>query len=419
MNLCAQFWRYVTKVFDLPRRLRAIRDTRPFPVIPTVFASASLLLGAVLRLPSFHQIAKDSARAGWRRLLRLPLPVQDDFLAYVSARFRLEDWRELLAATLRTLKANRAFESAKIHGLLVVALDANEQFKSRHRCCEACCCRKVKVRNQAGEEVEVDEFYHRMVYAQIQSPTFSAVLDLEAIRAGEDESGAALRLLGRMRRLYGPRFFDVITVDAWYTKTPFVRAVRRLGWGIVSVLKQERFTAYQEASTLAATQKAERFVSEEDRQISLREVRNLTLAEEGEEAIRVVLSDETWVQTQRLAGKTVRTPRHSHWRWIASPELDPYPSRAIWRIGHQRWGVENHAFNELTKYYHLEHCPHHHPVAIIAWLLILMLGFNLFEVFTRLHGKLWRQGKVTLQDLALRLDRSLEHPEELTPLWSG
>lgn len=418
MNLFARFWRYVTKVYDLPHRLCAVRDTRSFPVIPTVFATASLLLGAVLRLPSFHQMAKDSARAGWRRLLNLPHPVQDDFLAYVTERYRLEDLRDLLVAANGTLKQNRAFESAKIHGLLVVALDANEQFKSRHRCCDACCSRKVKVRNRAGEETEIDEFYHRMVYAQIQGAKFSVVLDLEAIRPGEDECAAALRLLGRMRRLYGPRFFDVITVDAWYTKTPFVRAVRRLGWGIVSVFKQERFTAYQEASTLAAARKAECFASE-GRQIALREVRDLTLAEEGEEGIRVVLSDETWVQSERIAGRTVRTEMQSHWRWIATPELAPYPPRAVWRIGHQRWGVENHAFNELTKYYHLEHCPHHHPVAIIAWLLILVLGFNLFEVFVRLHGKLWQQGKVTLQELALGLDRSLEHPEELTPLWSG
>ena len=49
-----------------------------------------------------------------------------------------------------------------------------------------------------------------------------------------------------------------------------------------------------------------------------------------------------------------------------------------------------------------------------------MLGFNLFEVFfLRLHGKLWLSGKVSLQELAMGLDRALEHPEDLTPLWSG
>jgi len=339
-------------------------------------------------------------------------------MAYVIERYRVADWREVLVWTNKALKSNRAFEAAKINGLLVVSIDANEQFNSRHRCCEACCRRKIKTHNRAGQEVEVEEFYHRMAYASIQGPDLCVVLDVEPIRPGEDEAASALRLLGRMRRLYGPRFFDVVTVDAWYTKTSFLRAVRRLGWGVVSVLKQERLDVYQEATRLAQEDKAQSFAWEQ-RRICLREVRNLTLTEEGNEPVRVVLADENWTQINRIAGRTVRTPTQSHWRWIASPELDVYPPQVVWRIGHHRWAIENHVFNELTQHYHLEHCPHHHPVAIIAWLLILVLAFNLFEVFARLHSKLWKQGTVSLQELALQLDRSLEHPEQLTPLWSG
>ena len=419
MNLLGQFWLYVSKVYDLPRRLRAVRDTRVYPAIPTWQVSGSLFLGALLRTPSFLQLATDTQRAGWRRLLRLHQPLQDDTLDYVCERYRLDDWRELLVAVNQTLKRNKAFESAKIGGLLVVALDANEQFKSRSRCCEACCRRTLTLKGPDGKLSEVEEFYHRMVCAQISGPKFSVVLDLELIRPGEDECGAALRLLGRLRRLYGPRFFDAVTVDAWYTNASLVRGVRRMGWGVISVLKQERFTAYQEATALAASQKPVP-LQWEDRQIALREIPHLSLSEERPEPIRVVVSDETWVETKRIAGKTVRTPQRSHWRWIVTPELDPYPAQVIWRAGHQRWGIENHAFNELTQYYHLTHCPHHHPVAILAWLLILLLAFNLFEVFVRLHSKLWQPaGKLTLQSLALNLDRALEHPDELEPLWSG
>jgi hypothetical protein len=225
-------------------------------------------------------------------------------------------------------------------------------------------------------------------------------------------------MLGRMRRLYGPRFFDAVTVDAWYATEPFVRAVRRLGWGVVSVLKQERYTVYQEASVLAQAQ-APTHWEWEQRQIQLWEVRDLCLTEAGEQPVRVVLAQEQWTERQRVAGRWVRQDQTSHWRWIASPELDGYPVQAIWRIGHQRWGVENHAFNELTQHYHLTHCPHHEPVAILAWLLLLVLAFNLFEVFVRLHGKLWRQAHVTLQELARQLDRGLEHEDQLQPLWSG
>jgi hypothetical protein len=99
--------------------------------------------------------------------------------------------------------------------------------------------------------------------------------------------------------------------------------------------------------------------------------------------------------------------------------LDAVDATVIWRIGHQRWGVENHAFNELTQHYHLTHCPRHEAGAIQVWLLILVLGFNLFELFVRLHGKLWRQGRITLQELARQLDRAVEGVTELRPLWSG
>ncbi len=419
MNRLGQFWHYVDKVFDLPRRLRGVRDERPYPVIPTAAVTASLFLGALLRLPSFLQLALDTRRRGWRRLVGLQEPVSPEVFGYVAERYRLEDLRAVLVATNQRLKHNKAFESAKLHGLLVVAIDGNEQFQSRCRCCAQCSRRRVTVKDPAtGQEQEVLEYYHRQVYAQIHGPEFSVILDVEPIRPGEEEAQAALRMLGRMRRLYGPRFFDAVTVDAWYATAPFVRAVRRLGWGVVSVLKQERYTVYQEASVLAQEQ-APIHWEWEQRQIQLREVRDLRLSEAGEQPVRVVLAQERWTERQRVAGRWVRQDKASHWRWIASPELDAYPVQAIWRIGHQRWGVENHAFNELTQHYHLTHCPHHEPVAILAWLLLLVLAFNLFEVFVRLHGKLWRQADVTLQELARQMDRGLEHEDLVQPLWSG
>ena len=123
-------------------------------------------------------------------------------------------------------------------------------------------------------------------------------------------------------------------------------------------------------------------------------------------------------ERSRRAGRPTTTEQQSHWRWVVHG-LDGYGPEVVWRIGHQRWGVENHAFNELTQYYHLTHCPRHEPVALVAWLLIRVLGFNLFELFARLHGKLWRQGRATLQEIARQLDRALEAVAELAPLWSG
>jgi hypothetical protein len=153
--------------------------------------------------------------------------------------------------------------------------------------------------------------------------------------------------------------------------------------------------------------------------VELREVRDLLFTDDAIGPVRVVCADEKWEEVHRKGKSRVRVPKQSHWRWLSTQKLDGYSRKTIWRIGHHRWGVENHLFNELTKFYHLEHCPHHHPVAIMAWLLILVLAFTLFELFVRLHGKLWRQGTTTLQDTASALFEALARWEEIQPLWSG
>jgi hypothetical protein len=71
---------------------------------------------------------------------------------------------------------------------------------------------------------------------------------VEPLRPWEEERAAALRLLGRLRRLYGVRFFDVVVADAWYAKRLFLKAVGAWGWAVVVVLKQEDYV-YQEAGS--------------------------------------------------------------------------------------------------------------------------------------------------------------------------
>ena len=416
MNLLHSFWSYGKKVFALPQRLAGVATHRAQPEIPTRSLSASLLLAALMRVPSFLQLQSETARPGWQRLTGWPRPISDDAFGYALERYYLQDLRQVLVEINKTLKRNKALESAKINGLLVVALDANEQFHSRHRCCEACCQRALQIKEKGGQLREVTEFYHRQVYAQLHGPVFSIILDLEPIGPGEDEAAAALRLLGRMRRTYGPRFFDVLTVDAWYATEPFFKAVHKLGWPVVAVLKQERYDIYQEA-TLLSRQQPPKQMEVHERQVKLWDVRELSFGKSS--SMRVVVAQESWEQNKRVGTEKIRQAVQSHWRWLLGPQLNGHGPEVIWRIGHQRWGVENHAFNELTQHYHLTHCPHHEPVAIVAWLLFLVLGFTLFELFFRLNSKLWRQGRATLKELWRRLDQAMERVSELEPLWSG
>jgi hypothetical protein len=329
----------------------------------------------------------------------------------------LEPLRTTLATTNKLLKRNKAFLRNQMSGLLALNIDANEHFKSRSRCCPQCLQRQITVKNAQGQEEEVTEYYHKEVYAQLSGPAWNTLLDVEPLRPGEEERAAALRLLGRLRRLYGVRFFDVVVADAWYAKGPFLKAVSALGWALVVVLKQEDYDVYQEAWALTQGQPTHQF-RQEEREVRLWEVRDLTFSKTYGRAVRVVRAEEKWTQFKVVGGKKIPVPKQSNWLWVVTEQLDGYGCQTIWNLGHGRWRIENNAFNVLTQHWHLRHCAHHDPTSILACLLITLLAFNLFHAFVLLNGKLYRQGKITLQELRLQLYRAVEHGL-LLPLFSG
>ncbi len=412
MNELAQFLTYIVKVFAFDRVVRQMRSARPYPQIPTRPLLLSLLLGVVIRAGSYLDISQQTQRRRWQHLIHWPQRISADAFYYVSERFYLEDLRQALVEVAQKLKANKALESCKIHGLLFLSLDANEHFHSRSRCCPCCCQRQIQETDAQGQKQTVLEYYHRYVFAQINGPKFNVLLDLEPIRPGEDEAQAAVRLLGRMRRLYGVRFFDALTIDGWYVQGPFLRTVEKLGWEWIVVLKQERMEVLQEGRALTAHQPPQSQFDDQDRHrhVQLWEVKDLRLSEGygQERRVGVVHSHETWTQHQIVGGKKTPQPQTSDWWWMVSPGLTGYPASLGYQAGHRRWGIENKAFNELTQFYHLTHCYHHEPVAMLAQMLILMLGFVLFSAYALLHSQRVRLGQLSLKELAHGLDLALE-----------
>lgn len=418
MNRLSHFLHYAQKVFDLKRLLRGVGDHRPYPQIPANPVLVSLILGAVTRATSYLDLAGQTRRRGWRHLCGLKAPVGDDLFAYVTERLNLQHLREVLAHIVKTLKKNKALESCKINGLLFLSLDANEHFASRSRCCQRCCQRQIEEVDAQGNKRKVTEYYHRYVFAQINGPKVNAVLDLEPIGPGDDECAAALRLLGRLRRVYGPRFFDAISADAWYAKGPFLEAVRKLGWKWVVVLKRSDMDVYKEAFHLTQGKKPAALFhdKERERRVQLWQIGDLDFSETYTKPVCVVRSREQWTQKRVQGGKKTSSPQESQWVWAACGELASYGPRLIYQAGHRRWGIENKAFNELTQGYGLEHCYHHQPASMLSQLLILLIGFTLFTAFAQLQSKLVCAGKQTAKALAQELNLALEQ-ESHWELW--
>jgi hypothetical protein len=214
-------------------------------------------------------------------------------------------------------------EASKLHGLLAVSVDANEQFCSDHRCCADCLTREITCQDAAGKEFTQTQYYHKQVYAQLSGPALSVILDLEPMRPGEEECAAALRLLHRIRQQYGPRFFDVVVVDSWYTNGPFLQAVaQELGWPVIAVLKQERYEIYQEALALTRGQKPVQQVERDGRQVEIWDVPSLRFSDTYTEPVRVVRVRERWTERKRVGGKWVTQEKEQNWIWVVAGDLD-------------------------------------------------------------------------------------------------
>lgn len=406
-----RFVSYADKQFQLRRLAGCFADGRNDPTVPGRAVGLSLLLGEVVHIPSLLQLEEETKSPQWQQWVGYRQSISHDTFGYTSDRMNPTGLRRAGGFINRKLKRGKAFEASKLHGLLVVSLDANEQFCSDHRCCEDCLVREVKCKDAHGNEIKKLQYFHKQVYVQLSGPRLSTILDFEPMRPGEEECAAALRLLRRLRGECGPRFFDLVVVDSWYTNGPFLKTVaEELGWPVVAVLKQERYGIYQEALALTQgppTQRVERGEGSNRRRVEIWDVPALRLSDTYTEPVRVVRVRESWTQRQRQGKQWQTVEKEQHWLWVVAGDLDAYDGAQIRDFGHLRWKIENNAFGELTQHWHLTHCAHHQPVAVLALLWIKIIAFTLFHAFAILHGKLFRLGKVTLQELRWRIYRSL------------
>ena len=114
MNGQAHFLHYAQKVFCLNKLLRGVRDRRPYPEIPTGAFLVSLLMGVVLRVGSYLDLAEQTKRRRWQHLIHWSKRISHDSFEYVTERLNLEDLRRSLASAAKELKANKALESGKL-----------------------------------------------------------------------------------------------------------------------------------------------------------------------------------------------------------------------------------------------------------------------------------------------------------------
>jgi len=234
------FSTYLNKGFDLHRHARQMSDARLNPEISPASVFLALFHAFVFRLPSLQQLDIELSHSYLQNWIDAGRAFRDDTLRYSLCSFRLEPLERMLVETNRRLKRSKALDAGRVQSRLVASLDGTEVLSSFSRRCESCLERRVSVKDETGQGVEQIQYYHRAVGCQIVSSPVKPFLAVEWLRPGEGEDTAALRLLTRLPKLYGSRFFDILLLDSLYAQAPVLKLTQQLGWDVVITLKQQR-----------------------------------------------------------------------------------------------------------------------------------------------------------------------------------
>lgn len=373
--MIGRFARYAERRWNFLGALENVRDSRHNPTVPTSAVFLSVFGMHAVRLGSLNGLEQQLQIPGrWEPWVG-PVKPSADTVAYALERCDPEPLRMMLADAARLAKRKKAFRRLYPDAYWVGALDGIETYKSKKGCCSNCCQRNV-----GTEQEPVIEYYHREVVLQVVGVTPACILDEEPVLAGETETTAALRLLERFHARM-PRFLDVLTMDAFYLQAPFAKSALDLGYALVTILKQENRDLYKDAEGLFQNTEFEA-VALVNGTAQVWDVKDLTSWSQLGRPVRVVRELKRHIKRERVAKKRVEREVTEDWRWaVIFPDAQQPPADLIRLWGHARWDEETRGFGELTKHWRLDHCYHHHPVAMMAIRLILYLAFFLTTLF--------------------------------------
>lgn len=361
--------RYGEKIFGLYRALGTLRDGRARPRIPAGRVAQCYLVLFLARLGSLNALEQRRASRVWRRFVGGGLP-SADVMGDVVQSLPAGAVRDLLRRQHARLKRNKGF--ARVGGgLRYLVLDGHEGVASYRRQWQGALERVVHTAQ--GERTQC---YFRYVMAYLTTGRERLLLDAEPQLPGEGEIACALRLLERVLQTL-PRAFEAVCGDNLYMSPELWRLARRHGKHVVAVLKNEDRDLMVDARALFA-QQAPVCYEEDGVHYACWDLEGFTTWPQCGEAVRVVRTVETRRVKRQRGGFEEEV---AEWMWVTSLAAVQLATRALVRVGHGRWGIENHGFNELCTGWHADHGYRYHAHALLVCVLLLFLAYNLFHTF--------------------------------------
>ncbi len=435
-NRLRQIVSYGRKVYSLDRLLDAITDARRTPQTSTRLVATSVFYAGLLRIRSFNALEPKLGEGPFLSLIGARKAEQlcsADTLSRALRVMDLESVRALSVEMLRKAERNKVFREGWYGALRYFAIDGWEPFCSRHRHCEECLVRQVRVKEEDGVERTVDEYYHRFAVALLLDKRFDLLLDfepllpkdlrpltpkgtggkttrLEKAALDEGELTAARRLLRRVKETYP--WLDVVVGDALYANGPFLDEATRLRLGAIVVAKKQTDEPLKEALHIWGNAAAQSTVENQH-------------ARE-----RIELWDCPDLETLRTYhGGNIRCVR-ARLTKLARPEREPStwcmlvtgaPQRRlsaerVFAATRARWHIENSGFHQWVTRWRFGHVFTHDANAIRALFWLLFTAFNLLTLFLycqlRSYGR--DRGKHVTRTISRLIDEMLDDLARLT-----
>ena len=327
-------------------------DGRSQPSIPARDLVWSVVMGRILRLPSFLRL-EWLVHSPVRAELGIAKPFGDDALAYCTERMDPETTRLALAAALHQAKRNKAFENSRFIGLAVDGTGAGRTYKEPCPWCDP-------IKDAKGE---VHGSLHHFVLISVVGTGLTLPIDVEPYGPGDSEYAAAQRVLRRAVDHLGPRFADYVVGDGEYATAPFLHTTGEVGLPVVARLKEN-------LPLLAAAVRA-RFDDQPPQAVF----------QEGEDRVEVWDYDhfDAWETLDWPEVRVLRYRQHKRdgtviqAEWLTDFSSAKLGSLSFYRLAKSRWEIENQGFNDGKNRYGMEHICHHEPNSIlIVWLLIAL-----------------------------------------------
>jgi hypothetical protein len=431
-----QFLRYTIEVYGIGRILTRVSDTREDPVIQTFPVVTSLLLAAVLRVPSINQLEHLLKTGQFQRLLGERLKKRQgkplfsaDTIVDVLDSLEIVTLQTALAQIIKKAERTKAFRDDTFGTFICTAIDGWEPFCSYKRHCDACLTRMVKRKvklaaARSGEDgIELDEedlegdpnervpqYYHRFVVAFLIAPKLDLTLAIEPIRTeaqlvaagakpecgNEGELTAALRLLDRVHATYGC-FIDAFALDGLYPCGPIFEKLTEHGYGATIITRDKRKDPYRFAESIWEMRDKPDLVmqdAETGDEVAFYRLNNVNALSSFNGSVDMLKAVVTTTPKPKRPNKS----KNSRGRNINVGRKEAGPKTSTWvmalvgkakrlnhmlalRIMRARWHIENTAFHQWVTQWNFDHCYRHTPNAINAVMHIFAMAFNLMQLF--------------------------------------